>query len=117
MRVAIVDDDAQQLDIAKRQFELSGWEVLTVNYQIGATNAVRLFRPHVVILDLEMPIRGVDLIRTMRREVPGPLYVLRSSCDDAKIRKAVAETGAHIGFSKSAPMAQVVASVARLAKE
>lgn len=116
MKIAIVDDDPQQLEVARRQFQLSGWEVLTINYQIGATNAVRAFDPRVVILDLEMPIRGVDLIKTMRREVPAPLYVLRSSKDEAEIRRAVRDTGAHLGFSKSAPLVDVIEAVRKLAK-
>jgi two-component system, OmpR family, response regulator len=114
MKIAIIDDDEQQLDITRRQFQRSGWEVLTINYQIGATNAVRAFAPHAVILDLEMPIRGVDLIKTMRREVPSALYVLRSSVDEAKLRRAVAETGAHLGFSKSKALVEIIDAVTKM---
>jgi two-component system OmpR family response regulator len=110
MRVAVIDDDPQQLELIYRFLSLEGFEVLTIKNEIGSvTNTARAFKPDVILVDLNMPhLPGVGLVRIMRREIPGAKIVVYSSDDATKIRKAQLETGAHSALSKSIDLRQLV---------
>jgi FixJ family two-component response regulator len=54
-RILIVDDDERVLDALSRMFSEAGYAVQTHASGFGLIMAMRKFRPHVMLLDLEMP--------------------------------------------------------------
>lgn len=113
MRVAVIDDNAQQLELVTRLLRLEDLDVLPVLGQVGSvTNAVRAYRPDVMLVDLNMPhLPCVDLVRLMRREVPGAVFILFSADTAEHIRRAMLECGAEAALSKSTPIHQVAMKI------
>ncbi len=109
MRVVVIDDDEVFLNLIERFLNREGFEVLALRNTVGSvTNAVRAFKPDVVLVDICMPhMPGDALIRLMRREVPDAAYVVLSGCEAARIRRVEAETGADKAFTKSSDLAQL----------
>lgn len=108
MRVAIIDDDPQHLELMERNLQLEGIEVQTFRSQIGVTNKIRLFQPDVVLVDLNMPhMPGEELLRLLMREVKSH-YIVFSAADATRLRRVAKETGAARALSKSTPMTQIM---------
>lgn len=110
MRVAIIDDDIQYLELLARNLLREHIEVLMLRNEIGrVTNAVREFKPDVVIVDLNMPhMPGEDLIRLLKREIPHARYIILSAADATRTRAVFLSTGADLALSKSTDMKQIV---------
>lgn len=113
MRVVMIDDDEQQLELLSSLLRLEDLEVLTVPGRMcSVTNAVRAYDPQVVLVDLNMPhLPCGQLIRLMRREVPRAKYVLYSADVAERIRRAQLESGADAALSKSTPIRQVALKI------
>lgn len=88
-RILIVDDDHAHLDSTKGILEAEGYEVHTHSQPFGSTNAIMQFRPHLVLLDVNMPgLSGEKLAEVYRangriRDVRVMLY---SSNDEDALR-------------------------------
>jgi two-component system OmpR family response regulator len=102
-RVLIVDDDAVHLEIASRTLRGQGFEVTTSQSAIGVTNSVRAFKPHVVLVDVNIPeMSGDKVVELVRRLSQGSSrYVLYSACDETSLRRLAAQSGADGWISKS----------------
>lgn len=113
LRVAIVDDDEEQLEMYARWLRHADIEVLPIKSEIGSvTNKVAAFKPHVVLVDLNMPhLPGRDLIKLMRSKVPNACYVVFSAENPEQIRRVQLETGANGALSKSTPLRMFVAAI------
>ncbi|GAC1371036.1 MAG: hypothetical protein NVSMB39_4430 [Candidatus Saccharimonadales bacterium] len=73
-RVLLVEDDETIREIYALKFELEGFEIATAeNGQIGMAK-LEEFQPHIVLLDMMMPVMGgVDFLRKLQasgRELP-----------------------------------------------
>ena len=113
MRVALIDDDVQQLDLLARLLRLEDLDVLEVRGEMcGVTNAVRAYRPDVVLVDLNMPhLPCASLVRLMKREVPKAKYIIYSADIAERLRRAQLESGANDALSKSCPIRQVALKI------
>jgi two-component system OmpR family response regulator len=102
LRVLIVDDDHEQLDMVSRILRLEGFEVATTSEAIGVSNLVRSFEPDVVLLDVEIPaLRGDRLLGLARRGAPAHTkFVLFSAYEPEKLRAIAREVQAHDWISK-----------------
>jgi len=97
LRVLLVDDDQEQLDLFGRVLRRQGFIVETSDSPFGTTNLVRSFEPDVVLLDLEMPaIRGDQLVSVIRDRL-GPnktKILLFSATDEDELREHCADVDA-----------------------
>lgn len=105
LRVVIIDDDPQQLEMYSRWLRLSDVDVLPVLSDVDdVTGTVAAFRPHVILVDLILPrVPGSALIRLMRRRIPSAYYIVFSAACAEKLRKAQGESGADAALLKSTP--------------
>ncbi|MCA9604184.1 MAG: response regulator [Myxococcales bacterium] len=104
MRILIIDDDPTVLLIARRSLEVRGHVVEARSEPLGTTNAVRHFRPDVVVLDLSMPaLDGPHLARLISAAKLDVRLVLYSSVDPRELEAKAAELGADAFVHKSNP--------------
>ncbi len=68
-RVLVVDDDPDSADALARLLRLMGSQVQTAYDGLAAVDAAEQFRPHVVLLDLDMPrLDGYEACRRLRQQ-------------------------------------------------
>jgi DNA-binding response OmpR family regulator len=117
LRVLIVDDDAQQLDLVSRRLRLEGFDVATAASSLGTSKLIRSFLPQVVLLDVNIPaLAGDKLLSVARRFAPaGTRFVLYSACDESRLRELARETQADDWISKSTDLAMVAERIRKLA--
>lgn len=113
MRVVVIDDEQDRLDLMQRWLSREPWveAVLVLKNDIGVTNAVRDFDPDVVMMDLKMPrISGEELLAIMMRkdQVPDACYIVFSGGDATTLRRVQLHTGAELALSKSVEMRHIV---------
>lgn len=116
LRALIVDDDPAQLDLISRRLKLEGFEVQTSGSAFGASNLIRSFVPHVVLLDVNIPALSGDRLLSIARRVAAPetRFVLYSACDESKLRALAKETEADDWISKSTEMSLLAARLRRI---
>lgn len=69
LRILLVDDDRDLLDLLRYNFEKEGFSVRTVTRVNNAIAVLRKFRPDLVVLDVMMPDgNGIDLCRKIRSD-------------------------------------------------
>jgi two-component system alkaline phosphatase synthesis response regulator PhoP len=67
LRILLVDDDKDLLDLLKYNFEKEGFDVKTVSKFEKAISAAEKFQPHLIVLDVVMPDgNGIELCRKIR---------------------------------------------------
>ncbi len=95
-KILVIDDDERHLISAKELLEDAGYEVITHYNWFGSTNAIKNFKPDLVLLDINMPaLPGDELSVILRsnskiKDVPIVFY---SSNDEDSLRKAASEYG------------------------
>ena len=68
-RILVADDDRDTVDTTADLLRLAGYHVQVVYDGLQALDATRLFHPHVVILDINMPgMDGFEVARAIRKE-------------------------------------------------
>jgi CheY-like chemotaxis protein len=103
-KILIVDDDAELLETASQLLVQRGFRVVTHRESFNRLNAVRLHRPDLVLMDVNMPfVPGDEIVKLIKddpelAEIP---VVLFSSNDEHTLRLAAREIGAAGYISKS----------------
>jgi CheY-like chemotaxis protein len=97
-RVLVVDDDVSVCAALEGVLLLEGHAVATWGSALGVLDEVKRFRPDVVVLDVQMPVRsGVDVSRELRAAFPDLQIILHtgtSAADsDGKYADLVLEKG------------------------
>jgi CheY-like chemotaxis protein/anti-sigma regulatory factor (Ser/Thr protein kinase) len=113
VRVLVVDDDADQLDIVRRLFERAGLaDVSTADHAALALDVARSAQPDLIVLDLAMPGRsGWDLLPELHVASPLSSIVILSNLPRARLADKLQERGA-VGFvEKRTPAAELVAAL------
>src|SRR5262245_39938209 len=88
VRVFVIDDDPDQLEMVRRALALEGFEVGCTSSPIGATNLMRDFQPDVVLLDVNIPaLSGDRLLGLVRKAMPGARFLLFSASDETRLRQ------------------------------
>lgn len=103
LRILVVDDDNQQLELVERTLRADGFEVMTCSSPIGVTNLIMSFTPRIVLVDVNIPaLSGDQLIGISKKWAPdGTLFILYSASDESKLRWLAREVGADGYISKS----------------
>lgn len=117
IRVVLVDDDPQQIEMMTRYLRLEGFDVTGTSEAIGASNVVRSFVPDVVLVDVQIPVLSGDRLLPLMRKVAAPdtKFVLFSACDEEKLRTLARETGADSWISKSWDRSRIARTIRKLA--
>ena len=110
VRVLVVDDDPEQLELVRRTLSHHGFEVQTHNSALGVTNLVRNGAPDLVLLDVNFPaLKGDQVVGLARRHAPQDTkFVLYSASDEARLRALALASGADGYLSKSVQGADLI---------
>lgn len=101
-RIMLVEDDPTFGQLVARTLNAAQFVTLLQDSPIGATNAARSFKPHALLVDLELPaFDGAQVIRTLRRAGIAARFFLWSSADPERIKAAADEVRADGWISKS----------------
>jgi DNA-binding NarL/FixJ family response regulator len=103
--VLIVDDHAPFRELARSLLQRAGFTVVgEAGDGAGAVDASRRLRPHVVLLDVQLPdTDGFDVARTLADQDESPVVVLTSSRDSTVYRRRLAGSTAR-GFIAKAEL-------------
>lgn len=97
IRVLIVDDNADARSFLDRLFTFEEEYEVVAQAENGqeAVDAVRAYVPHIVVMDMNMPIMdGISACRAIKKEWPATQVILISVQDDAGPIRAAIESGA-----------------------
>lgn len=68
-RLLIVDDEPDIRQLLKIYFERQGYQVVLGSDGLAAVELAQKYRPHLLLLDIQMPhMNGMDVVRTLRSE-------------------------------------------------
>jgi CheY-like chemotaxis protein len=115
--VLVVDDELDSRTILVQYLELAGLSSLTAANGHEAIDRVRSSRPHVVLMDLSMPLMdGLEAIKRIKADPDlrgTPIIVVTAHGVPALIDQA-REAGAECGFIKPVDPAALVAAIRAL---
>src|SRR5688572_30148723 len=97
LRILVVDDDRDLLDLLKYNFNKEGFRVKTVAKASEALSVAERFRPQLIILDVLLPDgNGMDLCKELRRSPAFDQTVIffLSACAEKACMTASLEQGA-----------------------
>lgn len=81
--ILVVDDEPKIVKLARDYLEKSGFRVETAANGRDAVAAFRHGRPHLIVLDLNLPeMDGLDVCRTIRRESDIPIIMLTARAEE-----------------------------------
>jgi CheY-like chemotaxis protein len=99
-RLLVVDDDPTIREMLDMVLASEGYEVITAAHGAAALALVDQRRPHVILLDMKMPVMdGWEFLRQYRQR-PGakvPIVVITAAQDD---RREAADIGAQAYIAK-----------------
>lgn len=106
-----IADDVDALRVLWRQMLTEGGGIEVVGDAgdgEAAIAGVRETRPDVLVLDLSMPrVDGLEVIRTLRAEVPETRIVVASGFSSARLAPLALELGASAYFEKGGPVEEL----------
>ena len=83
VRVVVVDDQPDAADMLAAALELDGYEVQTATSGERALPLIEEFRPHMVLLDVNMPgMDGRELTRQLRERYGDAMVLIAVSGSD-----------------------------------
>jgi DNA-binding response OmpR family regulator len=115
VRVLVVDDDPDQLDLVRRTLA-PRFEVQTHHSALGVSNLVRDEGPDLVLLDVNFPgLKGDQVVSLARRHAPpGTKFILYSAADESRLRSLARASGADGYLSKSVQGAELIEKLTTL---
>ena len=100
-RLLVIDDERPFGQTVKRVAEASGFEVVATDDPSVFINAVRLWHPTVIMLDLMMPgTDGIQLLRALAAD-NCPAHVVLTSGADGKVLDSALQLGRERGLKMS----------------
>jgi len=116
LRVLVVDDDEQHLELIRRFLDTDQFDVRTSSSPIGVSNLVREFSPDVILIDVNIPaLSGDRLLPLVRRNTRSDArLVLFSSSDADKLRRLAQEVSADGWIQKGLPPHELAQRIRRL---
>jgi DNA-binding response OmpR family regulator len=86
MRVLLVEDDVDMLDISSYALRKHGYEVIGVTDGATALHRWETEQPDIVLLDVNLPtMSGMDVCRAIRKRSSTPIIIMSSFGDEAHI--------------------------------
>jgi two-component system response regulator AtoC len=116
VKILVTDDDQRWREGLREAFEPRGYETLEAESGEEAIEVVHDVRPHLVILDIQLPhLNGIETLRIIRQELGGdlPAIVVSSNVTDRELAEALA-LHAYTVMSKMAGLHQILFTVARV---
>ena len=113
MSVVVVDDNPGFRARARRWLEAGGFAVVAEAADgAAALEAVRAYRPNVVLLDVHLPdMSGLDVAERLTGEPDAPAVVLTSTRDAADFGDRIERSGARGFLPKSELSGDAVAAL------
>ncbi len=94
-KVLIVDDDPTSIKILETALKGRGYQVITRTEAIGTSTVILRERPHVVVMDVDMPaLNGDRIVAMLRAKVPETTFVLCSGLPKMELLRLAAKCGA-----------------------
>ena len=116
VRVLVADDTAHVRRVVADMLALDGFEI--VGQAADGLEAVRMtldLAPHIVVMDLHMPVLdGLEATRRLREERPGQQVVVYTAYLDDAVRAAAAEAGAAACLGKVEGLPRLESELSRL---
>ena len=118
-RVLVADDEEAIAELLRRMLMKQGYEVAVVNDGLAALQAVDEFKPHVVLLDVNMPgMSGIDVCRRLKQALATRLtpVVIVTGMAQRERRIEGLEAGADEFLSKPVDGQELLARVRSLVR-
>ncbi|UCD85937.1 MAG: response regulator transcription factor [Deltaproteobacteria bacterium] len=118
-KILIVDDDKVLLEIAKDVLVGEGYSVFTSDQSLGTSQNVAKIKPHLIIMDVNMPgLRGDKICKILKESTINKemKIMLHSIKDDDELRRLVAESEADDFLKKSSDPKKLIEKVKSLLK-
>lgn len=115
-RVMIIEDDQRLVNFLQRLFERDGYQVEAADDGLHAGAVLNRFRPHLIILDLELiRVGGLEVLKYVRStpELQGTKVLVVSGLAAEALAEARA-AGADAIMAKPCPPSEVKAQVDRM---
>ncbi|MEW9529762.1 response regulator transcription factor [Microbispora sp. NPDC049125] len=110
VRVLVVDDEPDLLEVLGAVLRYEGWEVRTAADGAEAVSAAREFRPDAVLLDMMLPdIGGIEVLRRLRAESPQVCVLFLTARDAVEDRVAGITAGGDDYVTKPFSLEEVLA--------
>jgi DNA-binding response OmpR family regulator len=109
LRVLVVDDDPDLLELVARSLRAEGFEVETHLSALGVPTRIRDAVPDVVLIDVNFPsLKGDKVVSLARSQAPaGTKFILYSASDEARLRSLAMASGADGYLPKSVQGAEL----------
>lgn len=81
-RILVIDDNLTYVELLRDYFEGRGHEILALNDSTKAFEVAKAYEPHLVVLDIRMPISGRNILlmlKECRPRLPIIIYSAYSS--------------------------------------
>jgi len=112
MRVLVVDDDAELLELVERALVRDDHEVRTAESAEQALEILEQDRADLIVLDLGLPgASGEDLCRTLRQRGPSPAILVLTAQSAVSSRVRCLDSGADDYLAKPFAVAELRARV------
>ena len=89
VRVCVIDDDKDVINIVERILSARGYRTLGISQVIGSSSKVKKFKPHIIIMDIMMPVLdGHNLLEVFRKTLQEmPRVILFSGIHPDELEK------------------------------
>ncbi|MEU3241647.1 MULTISPECIES: response regulator transcription factor [unclassified Streptomyces] len=110
VRILVVDDEPDVLDVLAGVVTGEGWQVRTAGDGATALTTARDFRPDAVVLDWMLPdLDGLQVLRGLRREAPSVCVLFLTARDSVEDRIAGITAGGDDYVTKPYSLEEVLA--------
>ncbi|GGQ06917.1 response regulator transcription factor [Streptosporangium pseudovulgare] len=110
VRVLVVDDEPDLVEVLCAVLRREGWEVRGATDGTAAVGAAREFRPDAVLLDVMLPdIDGLEVLRRLRAESPDVCVLFLTARDAVEDRVAGITAGGDDYVTKPFSLEEVLA--------
>ncbi|GII34476.1 response regulator transcription factor [Planotetraspora mira] len=110
VRVLVVDDEPDLVEVLSAVLRYEGWEVRTAADGAAAVSAAREFHPDAVLLDIMLPdIDGLEVLRRLRAEAPHVCVLFLTARDAVEDRIAGITAGGDDYVTKPFSLEEVLA--------
>jgi len=94
-KVLVVDDEPAAMELLVEFLSTKGYEVLTATNGAEALRRVQEDRPHLVLLDVQMPrMNGIEVLRRIRELDPELGVIMTTGVNEEAVGRQALELGA-----------------------